>query len=192
MQLTLPLLAADYHTVLVRHRKARRYIIRVVDDATVRVTVPWRGSRREALAFAEKSVEWIAKQRARLFRQPGSLQPSAHASGFGDTGSFTRAKTELPRQLLALAHTHDISVGRVSIRNQRSRWGACSARRSITLNWRLILVPEFVREYVMIHELMHCRELNHSKRFWGHVRAACPRYREARQWLLTEGQRLFS
>ena len=80
----------------------------------------------------------------------------------------------------------------MTIRNQRSRWGACSARGSITLNWRLILVPPWVREYVMIHELMHRRELNHSKRFWKHVAAACPRHQEARTWLLSEGQRLFT
>jgi predicted metal-dependent hydrolase len=103
-----------------------------------------------------------------------------------------RAAKELPRELLTLADSHAISVTRISIRNQRSRWGACSARGSITLNWRLILVPAFVREYVMIHELMHRRELNHSKRFWKHVAAACPRHREARTWLLSEGQRLFT
>jgi hypothetical protein len=84
----------------------------------------------------------------------------------------------LPAELLALADVHGVTVTRVSIRNQRSRWGACSSRGSITLNWRLILVPPFVREYVMIHELMHRRELNHSQRFWRHVAAACPRYDE--------------
>ena len=103
-----------------------------------------------------------------------------------------RAQKELPPQLLALAAVHGITVTRVSIRNQRSRWGACSSRGSITLNWRLILVPPFVREYVMIHELMHRRELNHSKRFWKHVAAACPQYQEARAWLLSDGQRLFT
>ena len=187
MQLVLPLLARDYPTVLVRHRKARRYIIRVLDDGTVRVTMPWRGSKREALQFVEKCAEWIAERRHRLLDRP-----ALPASGFGEAGSLTRAKAELPHQLLALARQHGVAVTRVSIRNQRSRWGACSAKGSITLNWRLILVPDFVREYVMVHELMHRRELNHSKRFWGHVRAACPRYREARQWLLTEGHRLFS
>lgn len=188
MQLTLPLLAADHRTILVRHRKARRYIIRVLDDGTVRVTLPWRGSKREALAFVDKSAEWIARQPAfaasRLRWHP-LTEPQARELG-------ERARQELPAALMGLARAHGITVTRVSIRNQRSRWGACSARGSITLNWRLILVPDFVREYVMIHELMHCRELNHSMRFWGHVRAACPRYREARQWLLTEGQRLFS
>jgi predicted metal-dependent hydrolase len=197
MQLTLPLLAHDPaapqphrdqggQTVFVRKRGARRYILRVLDDGTLRVTLPWRGSKRDALALVVKSAEWIARQRSafaasRLRRDA----PAEHAAR-------QRAIQELPPQLLALARNHGISVTRVSIRSQRSRWGACSARGSITLNWRLILVPEFVRHYVMIHELMHRRELNHSKRFWGHVRAACPRYREARQWLLTEGQQLFS
>ena len=186
MQLALPLLAVDHETVLVRHRKARRYIIRVLDDGTLRVTLPWRGSKRDALAFVDTCAEWIATQRSasaasRLRREP-----------LAETKLRQRGLRELPPQLLSLAEKHGIAVTRVSIRNQRSRWGACSAKGSITLNWRLILVPDFVREYVMVHELMHRRELNHSKRFWGHVRAACPRYREARQWLLTEGQHLFS
>ena len=103
-----------------------------------------------------------------------------------------RALRELPPALTALAGAHGITVTRISVRNQRSRWGACSATGAITLNWRLILVPDFVREYVLLHELMHRRELNHSDRFWRHVRAVCPRHAEARRWLLTEGQRLFT
>ena len=102
-----------------------------------------------------------------------------------------KTKLTCTNALLALARTHDVAVTRISVRNQRSRWGACSARGSITLNWRLILVPDFVREYVMIHELMHRRELNHSRRFWRHVAAACPRYEEARRWLRAGGQQLF-
>jgi predicted metal-dependent hydrolase len=195
MQLVLPLdtirrsrnAAKADETVLVRHRQARRYIVRVLDNGTLRVTLPWRGSKREALAFVDTCAEWIAKQRASaLAREP--VSPESRS----DEGGRKRAIRELPPQLWSLAATHGIAVTRVSIRNQRSRWGACSAKGSITLNWRLILVPDFVREYVMVHELMHRRELNHSKRFWGHVRAACPRYREARQWLLREGPHLFS
>ena len=85
--------------------------------------------------------------------------------------------------LLALADKHGIAVTKVSIRDQRSRWGACSARGTITLNWRLIRLPDFVREYVMLHELMHRRELNHSRRFWRLVASSCPRHLEARAWL---------
>ena len=199
MQLALPLLVnepvspqsgeggSEHATVLMRHRRARRYILRVLDDGTLRVTLPWRGSKREAMAFVEQHDGWIAKQRSWI-----SLSRQSRETPTADRrDSLHRAKRELPAQLLALATVHGISVTRISIRNQRSRWGACSARGSITLNWRLVLVPDFVRDYVMIHELMHRRELNHSKRFWGHVRAACPRYREARQWLLTEGPQFF-
>ena len=86
---------------------------------------------------------------------------------------------------------HDITVARVSIRNQASRWGSCSRRGTISLNWRLVQAPPFVREYVLLHELMHRRELNHSARFWRHVAAACPRYVEARRWLRIDGAQLF-
>jgi predicted metal-dependent hydrolase len=168
----------------VRHRWARRYILRILDDGTVRVTLPRWGSKREALAFVHESEPWIARQRSRRLAEPKAARPDEPALR-------TRAARELPPALLALAAQHGIAVTRVSIRNQRSRWGACSARGAITLNWRLVLVPDFVRDYVMLHELMHRRELNHSRRFWRHVASVCPRYREARQWLLTDGQRLF-
>jgi predicted metal-dependent hydrolase len=168
----------------VRHRWARRYILRVLDDGTLRVTLPQRGSKREAQAFVERSTEWIESQRRKVIARP-RLQAQ------DDPAARRRAARELPTALRALAEAHGITVTRISIRNQRSRWGACSSRGSITLNWRLILVPDFVREYVMIHELMHRRELNHSKRFWRHVAAACPRVDEARRWLRTEGQQLF-
>jgi predicted metal-dependent hydrolase len=193
MQLTLPLLTANDQVLFVRHRRARRYILRVLDDGTLRVTLPWRGSQREAADFVVKNAEWIDKQRSAFAASQLRRDRSAFATSWLRRDKLAeRAAEELPQRLLELAREHGIAVTRVSIRNQRSRWGACSARGSITLNWRLILVPGFVRDYVMIHELMHRRELNHSKRFWGHVRAACPRYREARQWLLTEGQQFFS
>lgn len=180
----LDLFAARTATVFVRHRWARRYILRVLDNGTVRVTLPRWGSKKEAIAFVERSGEWISKQLLKQAAQPARPIPN-------EAEMRCRASKELPAQLLALATQHGITVSRVSIRNQRTRWGACSSTGSITLNWRLILVPDFVREYVMIHELMHRRELNHSKRFWKHVAAGCPRHREARTWLLDEGRRLF-
>jgi predicted metal-dependent hydrolase len=94
-----------------------------------------------------------------------------------------RARRELPALLMALAARHQIAVTRVSVRDQRSRWGACSPAGTITLNWRLIQTPPFVREYVLLHELMHRREMNHSRRFWRLVAACCPQHAEARQWL---------
>lgn len=181
----LDLFAPRTATVFVRHRWARRYILRVLDDGTLRVTLPRWGSKREALAFVERSEAWIAGQQLKRQSRPVVVHPD-------EPGLRRRAAKELPAELLALAAVHDVTVTRVSIRNQRSRWGACSATGSITLNWRLVLLPPFVRDYVMIHELMHRRELNHSPRFWRHVAAACPQYQDARKWLLKEGQRLFT
>ena len=170
---------------LVRHRRARRYILRVLDDGTVRVTVPRWGSKRDALEFVRTSRPWIEQQRLAKLARPAVVHPDEPALR-------ARARLELPLALRALAAQHDVTVTRVSVRNQRSRWGACSARGAITLNWRLVLVPPFVREYVVLHELMHRRELNHSRRFWRHVAAVCPRHQEARRWLLTEGPQLFA
>ena len=184
MQFSLPFVPDEPPPRIVRHRRARRYILRVLDDGSVRVTVPRWGSKRGALQFVEASQAWIAAQRAR--RQPRPAHTvAAHAE------ARRRASVELPAAFWRLAAAHRIDVARVSVRDQRSRWGSCSRRGTITLNWRLVRVPDFVREYVMLHELMHRRELNHSPRFWRLVAAVCPRFLEARRWLRTEGQALF-
>jgi len=94
-------------------------------------------------------------------------------------------------QLLALAQRHGLTVNGVSIRNQRSRWGSCSARGHIALNFRLLLMPADVREYILVHELMHLRQPNHSIRFWRLVEAACPGFRAAERWLKQHGAGLF-
>lgn len=182
MQLPLPLATDERPLRVVRHRRARRYILRVLDDGTVRVTVPRGGSNREALRFAHSQQAWIEDVRR---RQPARV---AHPD---EPRLRRQAREELPGQLLALAERHAITVARVSVRNQKARWGSCSHRGHITLNWRLVLVPDWVREYVMLHELMHRLELNHSRRFWRLVSNVCPRASEAREWLRTEGGRLF-
>jgi hypothetical protein len=74
-------------------------------------------------------------------------------------------------------------VCRVVVRNQRTRWGSCSRRGTLSLNWRLVQAPVFVRDYIILHELMHLREMNHSARFWRLVEAACPDYAMAERWL---------
>lgn len=232
MQLDLPLASADPPVQFVRHRRARRYIIRVLADGAVRVTLPRWGARREALAFLERSRSWIADQQARRDRERKVCRAWQHGSRVMIDGAWetlivtngnghvvvrlgeavvasgthldatdvrtpveqwlrARATAELSPRLLALADEHAVTVTRVSIRDQQSRWGACSPTGTITLNWRLVQVPPEVRDYVMLHELMHRRELNHSRRFWRHVAAACPGYRDARRWLLANGRALF-
>jgi predicted metal-dependent hydrolase len=98
------------------------------------------------------------------------------------------AKMELPRRVQELSAQHGISVSRVSVRNQRSRWGSCSRRGTISLNWRLIQTPDRVRDYIILHELAHRRHMNHSARFWQEVDLLCPNYLEAERWLKEHGK----
>lgn len=101
------------------------------------------------------------------------------------------AREELTVRIHALAICHDLTIGRVTIRNQRSRWGSCSPGGNIALNFRLVQMPREICEYVLIHELMHIRHQNHSRRFWRLVADACPSFRDAERWLKTEGRLLF-
>jgi predicted metal-dependent hydrolase len=252
VQLSLPLSGQPSRqqpgpVVFVRHRRARRYILRVLADGTVRVTLPRWGVKRDALAFIESSRVWIAQQLTRrqeqtpspawthgtrilingeratlrveasgdrrrvwcdevlvgvISRSPARISSvrSARSVSSADMDLRTfvscwlqaRARRELPLRLQELARAHGIIVPRVSIRDQRSRWGACSLTGTITLNWRLIQTPPYVRDYVLLHELMHRRELNHSRRFWRLVAAACPGHAAARRWLRKEGKQLWA
>jgi predicted metal-dependent hydrolase len=96
---------------------------------------------------------------------------------------WSLAEKELIPRTLQLAAQHGLGVRTVVVRNQRSRWGSCSARGTISLNWRLIQAPLCVRDYLILHELMHLRQMNHSVQFWRLVREACPDYKNAEQWL---------
>lgn len=101
-----------------------------------------------------------------------------------------RARIELPARTWELAAETGTDIRQVTIRNQRSRWGSCSASGTISLNWRLVQAPEFVRDYIIYHELMHRREMNHSNRFWRQVAEVCPGWRDAERWLKQNGSLL--
>jgi predicted metal-dependent hydrolase len=207
---------------LVRNVRARRYILRVRRDGTVRVTIPRGGSTAFALDFARQHTAWIQRERERRSADAASAKPWGHGTEIlfhGEKVALTvhpeqdlaivrvgehslsvpagtadlrpaveryfwsLAEKELLPRLAQLAAVHQLSYQRAVVRNQRSRWGSCSPRRTISLNWRLIQAPAFVRDYMIVHELMHLREMNHSPRFWRCVEMACPEYAQAEAWL---------
>ena len=100
------------------------------------------------------------------------------------------ASVELPVRVRELASLHGLAFLSVSVRNQRSRWGSCSPRHVISLNWRLVQTPASVRDYIILHELAHTRHLNHSARFWAEVARICPGHEEAERWLKSRGEQL--
>jgi predicted metal-dependent hydrolase len=93
------------------------------------------------------------------------------------------ATAEMPRRVLEFAAANRLRIHRVCIRDQKSRWGSCSRKGTISLNWRLIQAPQYVSDYIIIHELMHLRQMNHSPRFWREVESVCAGYKRAECWL---------
>jgi predicted metal-dependent hydrolase len=194
----------------VRNAKARRYILRF-HEGVASVTIPRGGSPQFAHEFARKNGAWIEKQLRRApaewrdgteiwFRgeRVALTFDGVHAK-FADqelmveAGDDLRiavesrmrslATKELVQRAWEIARELGMEVSAVSVRNQRSRWGSCSVRKRISLNWRLIQTPELVRDYIIVHELMHLKEMNHSPKFWAHVETAFPKWREAESWL---------
>jgi predicted metal-dependent hydrolase len=205
---------------IVRHRRARRYIVRIGPTGQVRLTVPQRASIAGGLRFAERQAAWIARERLRHHARAAPWRDGTLiwfrgvqlalgvegrdvlvgdervSLGRGDAGVRAAveahlravATVELTARCQRLAAECGEHVARVSVRNQRSRWGACSSARVITLNWRLIQMPPRVADYVIFHELMHLRQPNHSRRFWREVDRVCPWWREAERWLRQHGR----
>ena len=127
----------------------------------------------------------IGTHRVRLPHVPLDLRPAAEKC------LRAAAERELIPRLLELARSQSLTVKRISIRNQRSRWGSCSHSGAIALNFRLVQAPDTIRDYVLIHELMHLKQQNHSRRFWRLVESAYPDFRAAERWLRTAGRSLF-
>ncbi|MFM8335585.1 MAG: M48 family metallopeptidase [Opitutaceae bacterium] len=145
--------------------------------------VLWRGEMTEVRVAAqgERPQVCLAADVFRVPRLDGDLRPTLEAH------FARRARVELPARAWELAALAGVDVRAVTVRNQRSRWGSCSANGTISLNWRLVQTPDHVRDYVIQHELMHLREMNHSARFWARVEEVCPAWREAETWIRRNG-----
>lgn len=100
------------------------------------------------------------------------------------------ALKDIPQRVEKYAPIVGVAVGRITIRNQRSRWGSCSAKGNLNFNCLLMLCPEEVRDYVVVHELCHRKELNHSAAFWTLVECVLPGYKEQYRWLREHGGKI--
>jgi predicted metal-dependent hydrolase len=108
-------------------------------------------------------------------RRPALPRPSRE--------DVARARALITARTQYWAERLGVTYKRIAIKSQRSLWGSCSRAGNLNFNWRLAAAPAETLDYVVIHELCHLREMNHSSRFWAHVGAACPGYREQRRWL---------
>lgn len=171
---------------LERARARQRAKPRAATVWTVGTNVLWRGEPTEIrkAADGERPAVCLAADVFRVARLEGDMRPTLEAH------FLRRAKIELTARTWELAAETAMEVKEVMVRNQRTRWGSCTAGGVISLNWRLIQAPESVRDYVIYHELMHLKEMNHSARFWRRVEEVCPPWREAEAWLKRNGAML--
>jgi len=147
-------------------KRARRLSIMVRPYKGIRVAVPRGISFENAMAFFESNIAWARKsldhvrQIERQHRTTlGSLPPVSRA----------RARAILVRRLDELAREHGFTCNKVFIRNQKTRWGSCSEKNNINLNVNLVRLKPQLRDYVILHELLHTRIKNHSRRFWSQL-----------------------
>lgn len=176
----------EHREWLERARERQKHKPRGADVWTLGTHVLWRGEMNEIrkAVEGERPQVCIASDVFRVLKLEGDLRPTLEAH-------FLRlSKAELPARTWELAAVTGMEVTTVSVRNQRTRWGSCSSDGGISLNWRLIQTPEFVRDYIIFHELMHLKEMNHSDRFWARVEEVCPTWREAELWLKRNGSLL--
>ena len=161
------------------HPRARRISITVQRDGSVRVTKPRRVSTRDVESFLQKCADWIQRARARSKALPKTSKIELPKRQYG---RFKKSTADFAHtRLQHFSKQYGFSYHKLSIRNQKSRWGSCSRKGDISLNYRIIFLPERLADYIIVHELCHTREMNHSKRFWALVAMAIPDHRERRK-----------
>ena len=146
-----------------KSRRAKRIIISVKPFKGVRVAVPTGTSFKQALEFVYLKKEWIQRHLAKI--EQNENQKKAFKDHFIAIDKADTRKRLIDR-LYHLAKEHGFICNNVSIREQRTRWGSCSYKNNISLNLKLVLLPKELIDYVMLHELVHTRIHNHSKKFW--------------------------
>ncbi|MCR5357494.1 MAG: M48 family metallopeptidase [Lachnospiraceae bacterium] len=173
-------------------RSKRKTIgISIEKDGSVILRAPYWCSKKEALQFLFEKQDWIERTRERVMEEE-KIRKFYSFSDEELNDIKRRAKIILPSMVRDIAGQMGEEYGRVTIRAQKSRWGSCSLKKNLNFNCLLILLPENVQRYVIVHELCHLKEMNHSKAFWREVAKYQPTYKEDRKQLNSEGRKLIN
>lgn len=169
------------YRIIRSHRKT--VAIEITPQGEVLVRCPNRMSQRQIHSFVESKADWIQTHLKNLASRPHAtpMTPEQHQA------LIRSAKAFLPERVCFWSRQTGISYDRVTIRSQHTRWGSCSASGNLNFNCLLMFTPEDVRDYVIVHELCHRVEMNHSPRFWAQMESILPDYRMQKQWLKENG-----
>lgn len=181
----------DYEITLIRSRR-KSLAIEITPELQVVVRAPARMPVREINAFVQEKDNWIRahlQQMAEKKRLREQYREQA-LSKEELQELATQAMKLIPQKVHYYAQIIGVTYGRITIRNQRTRWGSCSGKGNLNFNCLLLLMPEEVLDYVVVHELCHRKEMNHSARFWEEVEKILPDYRQRRKWLKDNGGRI--
>ena len=168
-------------------RSSRKTIsLRITGPDAIEIRAPRNMPQAQIDDFLERHRSWIEKHIAGI-PQPASPFTEEEIRALAD-----KALQVIPDRVRIYAPLIGVSYGRITIRNQKSKWGSCSAKGGLNFNCLLMLCPPEVLDYVVIHELCHRKEMNHSPRFWAEVEKYAPDYKIHRKWLKEEGSKLIA
>lgn len=169
-------------------RSSRKTIsLQITPEGSILVRCPNRMKEADIQGFVDSHKGWIEKH---MPKQETQTAPQFTEEEIQNLAQ--QALEDIPRRVQCYAERMGVSYGNITIRNQKTRWGSCSGKGNLNFNCLLMLTPERVRDYVVVHELCHRKEMNHSIRFWAEVEGILPDYRNSRNWLKENGSALIA
>ena len=178
-------------SVLLVRSSRKTLAVQIRADGTVIARAPLRMPKDRILCFLSEKASWIRMQQGRMQeREKMRQQARIHLDAAQEKELRERAKSVLAQRTAYFARQIGVTYGRITVRDQKTRWGSCSQTGNLNFNFRLILAPLEVLDYVVVHELCHRRQMNHSTQFWQEVAQVLPDYRKRKAWLTENGWRL--
>lgn len=178
-------------SVLLVRSSRKTLAVQIRADGTVIARAPLRMPKDRILCFLSEKASWIRMQQGRMQERENMRQQARiHLDAAQEKELRERAKSVLAQRTAYFARQVGVTYGRITVRDQKTRWGSCSQTGNLNFNFRLILAPPEVLDYVVVHELCHRRQMNHSAQFWQEVAQVLPDYRKRKAWLTENGWRL--
>ena len=179
-------------TVIRSNRKT--VAIQVNSDLSVTVRAPRSVSEKDIEEILKKKEAWISKhiEKIKETKERFEAEPTEKLTREKVIALAEEALKGIPERVEYFAKVIGVTYGKITIRNQKTRWGSCSSKGNLNFNCLLMLAPPEVLDYVVVHELCHRKQMNHSKAFWLEVEKVLPDYKEARKWLKEEGSQMIT